>query len=64
MENTTDSNIATIDFDDDVLFHEFVMECVMWEKEEKLRFWEYGIDFPEVMTEDAFRLLIETADGE
>ena len=64
MENTTDSNIVTIDFDDDVLFHEFVMEYVMREKEEKLRSEEYGACLPDVMTEDSFRLLMETAGDE
>ena len=64
MENTADFNIATIDFDDDVLFHEFVMEYAMREKEEKLRGEEYGACLPDVMTEDSFRLLMEMAGDE
>ena len=64
MENSTDFDMESIYFDDDVLCHEIIMEYVMQEKEEKLRSREYGCSLPEVMTEDGFRLLMETADEE
>jgi len=54
----------SIYFDDDVLFHEIIMESIARVKEEKLRCKEYGACLPDVMTEDSFRLLMETVGGE
>jgi len=64
VENNTSFDMESIYFDDDVLFHETVLEIIAREKEEKLRNREYGCDLPEVMTEDGFRLLMEMAGEE
>ncbi|WP_067625208.1 hypothetical protein [Alicyclobacillus acidiphilus] len=61
MGKNTGFDVDAIYFDDDVLFHEIVMEYIAREKEEESRSREYGLDLPDVMTEDAFRLLMETA---
>ena len=56
--------MESIYFDDDVLFHETVMEIIAWEKEKKLCSRECSLDLSDVMFEDGFRLLIETAGEE
>lgn len=59
MENNSGFDMEAIYFDDDVLFHETVMEIITWEKEEELRSRESRLGLPDMITEDAFRLLME-----
>ncbi|MCF8564674.1 hypothetical protein LLE49_07930 [Alicyclobacillus tolerans] len=61
MENNSGFDVEAVYFDDDVLFHETVMEIIAWEKEDELRSTESRLELPDIMTEDAFRLLMETA---
>ncbi|WP_067625395.1 hypothetical protein [Alicyclobacillus acidiphilus] len=62
MGKSSGYDTESIYFDDEVLFHETVMEYITRESEEKLRSKEYGSDLPGVMTEDTFRLLMETGE--
>lgn len=64
MENSTDFDMESIYFDDDVLFYETVMEIITWEKEKNLCSRESRLDLPDVMTEDGFRFLKELAGAE
>lgn len=58
MENNSGFDMEAIYFDDDVLFHENIMEIIAWEKEDELRSTESRLELPDIMTEDGFRLLM------
>ena len=59
MENNTGFDMDANYLDDEIMFHEIVMEYTAREQEEKLRSRDDGWGLPDVMTEEAYRILME-----
>ena len=71
MENVSGLDRDTVHLDDEIMFDEWVRECVAREQEEcrdqdQLRVLtrDDGYGLPGVLTENAFRLLGETSEEE